>query len=96
MNSESTLENTLRLAVKRSGGLCFKLPAFLYRGIPDRLVLLPGARVWFVELKTDTGRTSVHQKRYQKILQTLGFNSVIIQGELPLKEFIHDHLSGAS
>lgn len=79
-------------AVRSAGGLCIKLPANLYRGIPDRLVLLPGGRVYFVELKTEKGKPSVHQLRYQIFLRNLGFNSDIIQGETQLRRFIENHV----
>ena len=89
---ESTLEKALVVAVKKAGGLCIKLPASSYRGIPDRLVLLPGSRIFFVELKAEDGRLSIHQSRFQNILQTLGFNSYIIQGKPSLMEFIENHV----
>lgn len=92
MKRESALEKMLVQAVRSAGGLCVKLPANLYRGIPDRLVLLPGGRVHFVELKTEKGRPSVHQLRYQIFLRELGLNSDIIQGESQLKDFIENHV----
>jgi hypothetical protein len=92
---ESTLEKRLTRAVKDSNGLCIKLPAFLYRGIPDRLILLPGARIYFVELKAVRGRVSPHQARFIKFLRTLGFPSDIIQGEDHLKEFINVNIKNS-
>lgn len=92
MKRESALEKMLRQAVRSAGGLCIKLPAHLYRGIPDRLVLLPGGRVYFIELKTEKGKPSVHQLRYQIFLRKLGFNSDIIQGESQLRDFIENHV----
>lgn len=92
MKRESALEKTLRQAVRTAGGLCIKLPAMWYRGIPDRMVLLPGGRLYFIELKTSKGKPSVHQLRYQIFLRKLGFYSGIIQGETQLKEFIKDHV----
>lgn len=92
MTKEATIEESLRLAVEAAGGLCFKLPANLYRGIPDRLVLLPGARVFFIELKRSDGKASPHQVRFRQILCTLGFNSLILKGKPDLKEFIETHV----
>jgi hypothetical protein len=52
---ESSIEGYLRQRVKDRGGLCVKLnPAGLV-GIPDRLVVLPGGRVAFVEVKKPKG-----------------------------------------
>ncbi len=86
---ESTIEKRLITAVKSRGGLCIKLPARWYRGIPDRLVLLPGARVIFIELKRPGGTTSKHQLMWSNLLSRLGFRSVIIEGPDQLKEFIY-------
>lgn len=55
MIRESSIEGYLRQRVKDRGGLCVKLnPAGLV-GIPDRLVVLPGGRVAFVEVKKPKG-----------------------------------------
>jgi hypothetical protein len=52
---EESIEGYLRARVKDVGGLCIKLnPAGLV-GIPDRLVVLPGGRVAFVEVKKPRG-----------------------------------------
>jgi hypothetical protein len=89
---ESTLEKRLKVAVKESKGLCLKMPSQWYRGIPDRLILLPGGRVYFVELKTLINETSTHQKYYQLKLTKLGFNTYIIKGRNQLERFIEEHV----
>ena len=48
---ERLVEGQLLKEIKKLGGLCFKMDARLYSGIPDRLVLLPPNRFWLVELK---------------------------------------------
>ncbi len=90
---ESQLEKELRKAVEQAGGRCFKLPATLYRGIPDRMVLLPKGRIFFIELKTEKGRPSKTQSAFRIFLQSIGFYSDIIHGKSALKEFIRDHIS---
>jgi hypothetical protein len=52
---ESSIEGYLRKQVEAAGGLCIKLSPVGYVGIPDRLVLLPGGRVMFVEVKKPKG-----------------------------------------
>ena len=93
MAEEGSLERDLRKAVESVGGLCIKLPAILYRGIPDRLILLPGARICFVELKARRGRFSEPQDEFRKILFTLGFKWYMIRGRNQLEEFILVFLS---
>lgn len=89
---EAYLERLLVRAVSAAGGICLKLPAMFYRGVPDRLVLLPGARIYFVELKADDGHPSSHQLRFIKFLRGLGFWADIIKGKDQLKEFIQHHV----
>ena len=48
---EKTIELQLARAVKKIGGMCPKFVAPGTDGMPDRLVLLPGAAIGFVEVK---------------------------------------------
>lgn len=57
---ESAVEAALHRYVKKVGGLSFKL-APTVKGIPDRLVILPGGNIHLVELKTSGGRLSPAQ-----------------------------------
>lgn len=85
-------EKELRLAVEEAGGKCFKLPANLYRFIPDRLILLPVGRVFFRELKKDKEKATRGQVAFIKILQRMGFNAEIIHGKQGVRDFIHEHI----
>lgn len=89
---ESALEEKLRKAVEAAGGRCIKLNPLWYRGIPDRLILLPGARVFFVELKAKGGRASRFQKAWRTFLRGLGFQSLILYDLKEIKEFIENEL----
>lgn len=73
---ESTIEKELNRRVKKRRGLCIKLTG--YKGIPDRLVLLPGRIIMFVELKTPNGVLSKAQKVFHAILNGLGFPVAVI------------------
>lgn len=89
---EAPLEDLLAEAVKAENGLYLKMNAALYKGIPDRLLLLPERRIQFVELKADDGRPSVHQINFRETLLSLGFPSVIIKGKAHLQEFISHYV----
>lgn len=89
---ESAIEKSLREAVEEAGGRCLKLPSALYRGIPDRMVLLPMGRIFFIELKDDKGRTSRTQSAFRKFLQSIGFYSDIIRGRTQVEQFIREHV----
>lgn len=75
---EKDIENKYRLAVKTAGGLCLKLLSPSFTGIPDRLTLLPGARIWFCEFKYGKGVLSPRQIIVADILRKLGFEVKII------------------
>lgn len=51
---EASIEDYLRARVADLGGVCIKLSPVGLRGVPDRLIVLPG-RVIFVELKRPKG-----------------------------------------
>ena len=59
---ESQIEARLSREVKHAGGLCLKWVSPGCTGVMDRIVLLPGGRVIFVELKEPDGRLSERQK----------------------------------
>ena len=53
MAEEKIIEQKLVRAVKMMGGLAPKFVSPGLNGVPDRIVLLPGAKLAFVELKAD-------------------------------------------
>lgn len=76
---EADVEEALRLGIEALGGLCLKLNPFWYIGIPDRLVLLPGGRVIFVELKKPDGKLHGKQRKWwPRTLKRLGFRYEVI------------------
>ena len=71
---EESVETRLRKAVKARGGLCVKLNPVGVVGIPDRLVLLPGGVVAFVECKKPkNGRVARLQFWWRDKLVEMGF-----------------------
>ena len=62
---ESTIEKHLVAKVKAMGGMAYKFTSPAHRGVADRVVVLPGGVVWFVELKAPGGRLSELQKIFQ-------------------------------
>lgn len=71
---EKDIEQKLIKIVKRHGGRCPKWVSPGWSGVPDRLVLLPGGRIIFVETKRPKGsRVAALQKKWRQWLQDLGF-----------------------
>lgn len=71
---EREIEKALRKAVEARGGMCLKWVCPGWGGVPDRLILLPGGRVVFVETKRPKGgKLEPLQKWWAKKLVALGF-----------------------
>lgn len=71
---EKTVEAYLREQVRKTGGLALKLVCPGWTGVPDRLILMPGGRVYFAETK-DRGKTPKRRQKYvHSRLRELGFS----------------------
>lgn len=71
---ERDVERLLVKAIKRRGGYCLKWTCPGWLGVPDRIILLPGARVLFVELKRPQGaKKGPLQDWWRDTLTSLGF-----------------------
>ncbi len=71
--SEKAIEAYLRDRVKAWGGIAYKFVSPGNAGVPDRLVLLPGGHVVFVELKAPGKTSTPLQVRQQERIGRLGF-----------------------
>ena len=85
---ERDIEKWLRRQVESLGGLAFKFTSPGNDGVPDRLAVLPGGTIYFIELKTDRGRLSPLQVWQQDRLRQLGVNVAVIRGMDEAVEFI--------
>lgn len=70
---EKQIEKKLVKAVKEEGGMCPKLVSPGTDGMPDRLIMLPKARIGFVEVKAPGAKPRPLQERRHKQLRDLGF-----------------------
>lgn len=73
---ERNIEAALVRGVKELGGQAKKLTSV--KGDPDRIVLLPGGKINFVELKSPTGVVSQIQLYRFKQLRGLGFDVYVL------------------
>lgn len=69
---ESKIEAYLRQRVTEAGGLCWKFTSPGLRGVPDRIVVMPGGKVYFVELKAEDKTLKTSQERRRDELETRG------------------------
>ena len=72
---EKDIEHKLKILVEtKLGGLCLKWVCPGWRGVPDRILLFPGGRVYFVELKRPKGgKVDPLQTWWKRRLEKLGF-----------------------
>lgn len=71
---EKAIEAKLVRAVRQLGGLAPKFISPGLDGVPDRLVLLPGGRIAFIELKAPDKKMRPLQVRRKGQLEALGFS----------------------
>lgn len=79
-------------AVRSRGGLCYKWVSPGTTGVPDRIVILPGGRTVYVELKTEIGRLSEIQKYIHAELRKRGADVRTLYGLDQVKAFIEEVL----
>ncbi|MFD1954280.1 VRR-NUC domain-containing protein [Paenibacillus thailandensis] len=85
---ESTLERKFRLAVERIGGKAPKWVSPGNRGVPDRLVILPGGRTVYAELKAPGKPLEPLQRKWQKTLLGMGHRHYKIDSDEDIDRFI--------
>ena len=75
---EKNTEQKLVMAVRAAGGIAPKLVSPGFDGMPDRMVLLPGARIGFVEVKAPGKKPRPLQASRHRLLESLGFRVYVI------------------
>lgn len=78
---EKTIERKLTLMVKKQGGICPKFVSPGFDGMPDRIVLLPGGHMAFVEVKAPGKQPRPLQTARHKLLTRLGFKVYVLDSE---------------
>jgi hypothetical protein len=86
---ESKLETELVQRVRGYGGRAEKVTVIGARGFFDRLILMPGGRVIFVEVKRPQGgRVSAHQMLRASAYAALGAEVVLIRNSADIDQLI--------
>lgn len=75
---EKEIEMKLVRAVKGMGGICPKWVSPGFDGVPDRIILLPGGRLAFAELKAPGKKPRPLQAARIEQLRGLGFQVYVI------------------
>ena len=90
---ERDIEQGFRNFIKSKGGLALKFVSPGMAGVPDRLVLMPGGRICFVELKAPGRKLSPKQVKMAKRLERLGHKVWVIDGPEKITIFLQEVLS---
>ena len=78
--NEKIVEAKLRDGVKALGGVAYKWVSPGNVGVPDRMVVLPGGVVHFIELKREGGKPTRMQKVQSARLRALGADCAVVYG----------------
>lgn len=87
--NEKTWERRLFSDVKKHDGYAVKLLSSI-TGLPDRLVLMPGGRIWFVELKSPGKKLRLLQVVWRNRLEKLGFKYYVIDSKKSYLCFLNE------
>ena len=85
---ERDIEVLLREGVKQLGGRAYKWVSPGNAGVPDRIVILPGGIIHFVEIKQENGCMSNLQFVQQEKLRALGAVAVTLYGASAVRYYL--------
>lgn len=75
---ESKIEARLRDEIRALGGRCYKWVSPGQNGVPDRIVIMPGGRIYFIELKAPQKAPRELQKIVHGDLRDLGCTVLVM------------------
>jgi hypothetical protein len=87
---EQEIELQLVRAVKKKGGRAVKFMSPGFDGMPDRLVLLPGGKCGFVEVKAPSKKPRALQLVRHEMLKAWGFKVYVLDAKEQIEEIIND------
>jgi hypothetical protein len=87
---EKIVERWLVKSVEALGGKAYKFVSPGRAGVADRIVVLPGGAVWFVEVKAPTGRLSALQRVFAQDMERLGQRYVCLWDKDQVDEWIRN------
>jgi len=91
---ERNIETYLREQVRKAGGAAMKWVSPGNNGVPDRIVIMPGGRVVFVELKAPGRKPTQLQKYQHERLRVLGCDVRVIDSREGVDELVRELTGG--
>lgn len=92
---EKEIEQKLVQAAKRAGGWAVKFVSPGYDGMPDRLLLLAGGRMSFVEVKAPGKKPRPLQLKRHERLRRLGFMVYVLDDGEQIEQILKETGGGA-
>lgn len=90
MTREKDIEQKFKKAIEKHGGICLKLDPTTMVGIPDRLAILPGNHIAFVELKAPGKKPRPIQTHRHNQLRAIGCMVRILDNPNNIESLIHE------
>ena len=87
---ERQIEQNLAKAVKEAGGIAPKLTSPSFDGMPDRMVLMSGGHIGFVEVKAPGEKPRPLQLSRHRLLRCLGFKVYVLDDAEQIGGIIDD------
>ena len=85
---ECRVESYLVSGVKNLGGVAYKFVSPNNSGVPDRIIIMPGGKVSFVELKREDGQLTTLQRRQITRIRNLGCRAEVLHGMAEVSSFL--------
>jgi hypothetical protein len=87
--SEAALERRCAKVARLAGGKLIKVLPWLNTGLPDRILIMPGGWIVFMEFKAPIGRLRAKQKWWQDWLTSKGCNHAVIRSMGEFEEWMY-------
>lgn len=85
---EKQIEKYLTQQCETRGWTAFKFSSPGHRGVPDRIITMPGGKLCFVECKGPKGKTTMLQERTLNRLATQGHWVAVVKSYGEVDELI--------
>lgn len=89
---ETAVEKRLMLKVRKAGGICMKVMPVV-AGYPDRLVLLPGGRLFLIETKAPRGRLEPIQRVFIQRAKAIGVEVAVLYDSAQVDAWVADRMA---
>ena len=87
---EKEIEQKLVKEVRRAGGMCPKFVSPGSNGMPDRIVMMPGGHLVFVEVKAPGQKPRPLQLVRHDQLRALGFQVIVLDDPKQIHSIVEE------